>query len=186
MVNFMFKLLENSYLMTLTKKSLIVFFVLLISSLATAQDNTLVGSPLNPKGMAQGGFYDYSDPASINIRVNLWGFVKFPGQYIVPENLTLIEVISLAGGPMESAHLQDIRVYRTDVSGSTSLINIDYDNLMWGDKDYSVKSLDKLLPGDVILIPGEPRWYLRDYFSFGFSVVSTLLSIILLTIQISN
>lgn len=173
--------------MTLTKNVFFVFFLYILSVTVTAQEgNTLVGSPINPKGMAQGGFYDYSDPASINIRVNIWGFVKFPGQYIVPENFSLIEVMSLAGGPTESAHLDDIRVYRESADGSTSLLNVNYDNLMWGEKEQSIKTLDKLKPGDVVLVPGEPRWYVRDYFSFGFSAISTLLSIILLTIQISK
>ena len=36
------------------------------------------------------GLYDYSDPSSINIKVSVWGFLKYPGKYIVPQYTTLM------------------------------------------------------------------------------------------------
>ncbi len=36
-----------------------------------------------------GGYYDYSDPESINIKVSVWGFVKYPGRYVIPEQTTV-------------------------------------------------------------------------------------------------
>ncbi len=47
------------------------------------------------------------------MRVNIWGFVRKPGQYMVPTDTDLISLISFAGGPVEQAKVKAIKVVRT-------------------------------------------------------------------------
>src|SRR4051794_17198385 len=60
-------------------------------------------------GNPNGSFYDYSS-GSLNMEVNIWGFVGSPGKYKVPASTRLIQLISLSGGPSDRARLSDIRI----------------------------------------------------------------------------
>src|SRR5256885_2034690 len=55
-------------------------------------------------GNPNGSFYDYSS-GSLNMEVNIWGFVGSPGKYKVPASTRLIQLISLSGGPTDRARL---------------------------------------------------------------------------------
>ena len=44
------------------------------------------------------------------MRVNIWGFVKKPGQYMVPTDTDLISLMSFAGGPVEQAKIKSIKI----------------------------------------------------------------------------
>jgi len=43
-----------------------------------------IGSNLSARQTSQGGYYDYSDPQAVNIKVAVWGWVRYPGKYIIP------------------------------------------------------------------------------------------------------
>jgi hypothetical protein len=43
-------------------------------------------------------------------KIQIWGEVRQPGVYIVPDYATLIDVISIAGGPLPEADLDRIRI----------------------------------------------------------------------------
>lgn len=47
---------------------------------------------------------------SNEVRVRIWGEIKNPGIYLVPEHVTLIDILAIAGGPTESADLSQIIV----------------------------------------------------------------------------
>lgn len=47
------------------------------------------------------------------IKVNIWGFVRMPGQYLVPSDTDLISLISYAGGPVEGAETKKVKLVRT-------------------------------------------------------------------------
>jgi len=57
-----------------------VFFLEFIN----AQDDIQIGSPNATRPAASGALYDYSVTNTINIKVQLWGYVRFPGFYILP------------------------------------------------------------------------------------------------------
>ena len=64
----------------------IFFSIFLLAGLFTnicSQDDIQIGS-LGTRSGQQGGLFDYSNPSTINIKVQLWGYVRFPGFYIVP------------------------------------------------------------------------------------------------------
>ena len=67
-------------------KYLLVLFILalLTIDLSAQTDDVTLGAQYTQFYQRQRGFYDYSDPETINMRVSVWGFVKYPGRYLVP------------------------------------------------------------------------------------------------------
>lgn len=150
-----------------------------------SQNNDIqMGSGFNKIGFTQGGFFDCSDPSSVNIKVAVWGFVKFPGKYIIPVYSKINDLISYAGGPTDEARLEEMRIVRTDTSNSKQIIyNLNFRDFLM-DADVIVdSSLQSLRAGDVLLVSGSPRFYLKDYIGTILSIVSVLISIIILVRQ---
>lgn len=166
------------------------FFILTIiflinSSPSFSQEDIQIGTNLkNFRQQSQGGYFDYSDPEGINIKVLVWGFVKFPGQYIIPANSSVNDLIALAGGPSEDALLEDLRLFRVKEDSSQEMIKFNYDDLLWNDRLSSEVIIPDLKAGDILLVPGEPRFYFRDYFTIALSAVSTLVSVATLIVLI--
>ena len=149
-----------------------------------AQDDLQIGSSFDQFRQAQGAFFDYSDPESVNIKVSVWGFVKFPGKYVIPYYSNAYDLLSYAGGPTENANLEDIRIFREGEDSVQTFINLDYDDFLWNKKLTSHKQAPKVIAGDILLVPGEDRLYFRDYFTLTLSVVSVLISLAILVINI--
>ena len=125
-----------------------------------------------------GAQYDYSDPNAVNIKVMVWGYVKYPGQYIIPATSNVLNLISLAGGPIQDAELDGLKIFRINRDSSQTVVDFNYEELMDNSSGLSNPvSIPRLLPGDVLLVPGAPKWYFKDYFGILLSVVSTLASI---------
>lgn len=163
--------------------SLIVLFIFF--NTANAQD-IKIGTSEN-RYNSQGGFYDYSDPRYVNIMVNIWGYVRFPGKYYVPENSRVLDLLSYAGGPTPDAFLNDIRLYRGTTNNEGLIKVLDFNDLMHKEKP-EVKNLEVplLIPGDIILVPGEPKLYFRDYVAIYTSITSVLISLAILILNIAK
>lgn len=167
-----------------SKLFFLFFFVLGLSLFAQVKDYEIGVSPLD-RNYRQGGLYDYSDPTSVNMRVAVWGFMRYPGRYIVPVNTTVADLLSYAGGPSDDANLEDIRLYRVLEDSTQIMMKIDYNDLLWENKLKRVKkSVPNLRGGDILLVPGAPRLYFKDWFSITLSVVSTLISLSILVLNI--
>ncbi len=162
------------------------FFIVAISQFTFAQDDIQIGSSYNDLRNRQGGLYDYSDPTSINIKVQLWGYVRYPGFYIVPNRTTINELISLAGGPNEDATLSDIRVLKMKDDSTTIMQKYDYNDVMWEKSLTKQFKFVKLQAGDIVIVPGEPRYFLRQDVSFYLSVLTALASVVALIISITK
>ncbi|MFO7525103.1 MAG: SLBB domain-containing protein [Ignavibacteriaceae bacterium] len=167
-------------------KILIPLFLITFCSIVNAQDDIQIGSGTSNRLNAAGALFDYSDPSAVNIKVQLWGYVKFPGYYIVPLGSSLNELISLAGGPNEDALLDDIRVTKIKEGTQTSITRYNYNDLMWNDDLETSIVYTRLDAGDIIVVPGEPRYFLRQDVSFYLSVVTALASLAALIISITN
>ncbi len=76
---------------------------------ASAQDDYSSNSDSN-----RGSIYYFGDNDELLMRVNVWGFVQKPGQYMVPKDTDLISLISFAGGPREQAKLSKIKLIRRE------------------------------------------------------------------------
>jgi polysaccharide biosynthesis/export protein len=75
-------------------------------------------------------------------RVFVTGQVKSPGAYSVPENTTVLQLLSLAGGVLEGASTSRIKVIRF-VDGKK--------------KELKLKLDDLVMPGDTVVVP--ERWF---------------------------
>lgn len=170
----------------MNKIILIFTFLLAISASVIAQDDVQIGSNLNNYRQAQGGLFDYSDPTGINIKVQLWGYVKYPGYYVIPSNSTMNELISFAGGPLEDAMLEDLRIYRKGNDDKSILLKYNFNDLLWEDSLTTTLAFPELNAGDIILVPGEPRYFLREDISFYLSVTTALASLAALIISITK
>ena len=108
---------------------LIILFLLAAKFNTFAQENDVqVGTvPRNPSQMF--GLFDYSDPTKVNIKVSVWGYVKFPGKYIVPVNSNLRDLVSIAGGPTPDAYLDDVRLVRTLADSTQQVFNYNFSRI---------------------------------------------------------
>lgn len=167
------------------KTSILLSFLIIPLFVTIAQDDIQIGSDLKNMRQTQGAYYDYSDPEGINIKVQLWGFVKYPGYYIVPSTSRLIDLLSLAGGPGDDAHLEDIRLYRAKDESSNQFLKYNYDELLWQENLTAEVNNPRLNAGDMIIVPGSPRFYFKDYLSIGLSIFSALISLVILVININ-
>ena len=162
---------------------LIILFLLAAKFNTFAQENDVqVGTvPRNPSQMF--GLFDYSDPTKVNIKVSVWGYVKFPGKYIVPVNSNLRDLVSIAGGPTPDAYLDDVRLVRTLADSTQQVFNYNFSELTL-EPSITKKVPNQILqPGDMIFLPGQPRMYFKDYFTMFLSVISALSSLTILIIN---
>jgi hypothetical protein len=97
------------------------------------------------------------------IKLNVWGFVARPGQYLVPSDTDLISLLSFVGGPMENANLTKIKIVRSGKDiGQVLKINVK-EYLTTGDK----KNVPALMPGDTIVVPGTKMYYVNKFFEYA-------------------
>jgi len=130
------------------KKIILFLIFLMFSSVILAQIEG-VTSAYNPASI-----YLYSGTLAgteqLKIKTYIWGQVKKPGLYIVPDNTDLLTLISSAGGPTENAKLSKIRIIRTTEEGKKVIwVNIKK-YLETGDPDL----IPVLKPGDTVVVSG--------------------------------
>lgn len=168
------------------KKFVFLILLLFLPTLINAQNQDYkLGTQTTSRGSRYGAYYDYSDPEALNIKVNVWGFVRYPGKYMVPDNTSAAELLSFAGGPTDDSDLDELRIFRITKNNREVMVPFDYNDLMWSDKlDTRYRKVPKIEPGDVLIVPGSPRMYFRDWFGIGLSVFSALtqLTILILTL----
>ena len=168
------------------KKSVFLIYLLFFSTIIFGQNQDYkLGTQATSQGSRYGAYYDYSDPETLNIKVNVWGFVRYPGKYMVPDHTSAAELLSFAGGPMDVSDLDELRLFRVDKYNNEVMIPFNYNDLMWNDKlDSRYRKVPKIEPGDVLIVPGSPRMYFRDWFGIGLSIFSALtqLTILILTL----
>ena len=105
-------------------------------------------------GFNPGAVYQYSGSLTgteqLKIRTYIWGQVRNPGLYIVPDDTDLLTLISSAGGPTENAKLSKVRIIRSTIEGE-KVINIDM-------KEYLATGQAELIPilkpGDTVIVSG--------------------------------
>ena len=56
--------------------------------------------------------YILTEEQKLEIMVHVWGEIRNPGQYLVPDGTNVLELISLAGGPNEYSSLTNIVLSR--------------------------------------------------------------------------
>lgn len=144
-----------------------------------------LGSKLSRTQYQQTGYYDLSDPEAVNIKVAVWGFVRYPGKYLVPSYTTILDLLSFAGGPTNDSHLDEIKLYRNKEDGSQEMIVYDYNDILWETKLDSRNRINPYIEaGDILVVPGSPRYYARDLVSMWATILSALVSIAILVLNL--
>jgi hypothetical protein len=167
----------------LTILSLLIFSS---ESVYSQQEDYQLGLSQNYRGQNQGAYYDYSDPDGLNIKVSVWGYVKYPGRYVIPQRSDIKDLISYSGGISDDSYLDEIRVYKVLPDSSQQMMKFNYDDLWWNEDLSQNLSLYKMEAGDVLVVPGRPRLYWENYLTLGLSIVGVLLSLTTLIITANN
>lgn len=167
-------------------KILLLIYLVILTIPIYSQDDQQLGRTRDQFNAYYGNYYDYSDPATINIKVSIWGYVRSPGKYIVPIYTTIPDLMSYAGGPVDESNLDDVRIYRLDKNANEELIKLNYTDLLHEDQLNENKINPNLKGGDILIIPGSPRFYFRDYLNVSLSIFSAIVTLTLLIITINN
>ena len=72
----------------------------------------LLSTPLASQEVGQQSGYILGDEEGLQMKVHVWGEVSKPGEYLVPYNTNVLELISKAGGPTVYSNLSKIRLTR--------------------------------------------------------------------------
>jgi hypothetical protein len=136
-----------------------------------------------------GALYNYGVKDQVNIEVNVWGYVKLPGKYIIPKGTTMLDLISYAGGPTVDSKLKEIRLFRPKNDslniGNDQIFKFNYNDLLWEEKpNPNDKTNISLKAGDILILPGEPKLFFRDNFTLVLAACSTLISLAILIVSI--
>ena len=134
-------------------------------------------------------YYNYAENDKVNIEVGVWGYVKNPGKYLIPRGTTFVDLVTLCGGPLSEAKMEDVRVLRMKNDSlnikEDIVINLNYNDFLFEDRIQKVNRLNPVLnPGDIILIPGGQKISFRENLAFILSGISTLASVAVLMVTI--
>ena len=169
-------------------KNLLLTGILLFAVLSAnifGQENIQIGQNLKGNTRYNGALYDYSNPDGINIKVMVWGYVQFPGQYIISAASGVNDLLSLAGGPTQDANIDNLKLFRINPDSSQTIVKFNYSDLLWNNSDLSKPlKIPILHAGDILLVPGAPKWFLKDSLGLVLSIVSTIASIATLLVYI--
>ena len=150
------------------------------------QGDYQLGLNQNRLNQSQGAYYDYSDPDGLNIKVSVWGYVKYPGRYVIPQKSDLRDLISYAGGISDDSYLDEIRVYKILPDSTQQMLQFNYEDLWWNENLKENLTLYRMEAGDVLVVPGRPRLYWENYLTLGLSIVGVLLSLTTLIVTTNN
>ena len=91
------------------------------------------------------------------IRVHIWGEVHSPGEYLLPNKSTILDLISKAGGPTEYGSLHNVRVTHKEARSPHYTI-VDLKAYLEKEKKEEYKQPPVLFPGDVVYVQ-KNNWY---------------------------
>ena len=170
----------------------VLLSVLLISTLFNLSDMLAQDTGLSNM-MNRASQYQLGDKDQILMNVNVWGFVRRPGQYLVPRNTDLITLISFAGGPVEGSNLSKVQIVRggellgaTDGNdGKVSIVHADVKDKL---KTGYVGKIPLLSAGDTVIIPQSTGNKVQKFFGVNslFTVITAVASVALIIDRLST
>jgi hypothetical protein len=144
---------------------LILFIFALMTNISHSQD----------QNYPRGAQYFLGTDDQLLIKVNIWGFVAKPGQYLVPSDTDLISLISFAGGPRDGAKLSNIKLIRAKRNSDEKekMIDINVKKFIeTGNEDI----IPRLQPDDTIIISGSTWFHINSFLGFV-TKIATLIQI---------
>jgi hypothetical protein len=109
-----------------------------------------------------GNYYNYANPEKFNIEVIIWGGVKNPGIYLVPEGSTFIELMSLSGGTIDDKMYENIKLIRAQEKSSNlkadTVYVFNYQDFFDPESKNKINKPNPVLKsGDIIVLPIKPE-----------------------------
>ena len=129
----------------MAKIKLYIFFVFV---------STLLAFNSNDYNIPTGEDYITGEDGIKRIYINIWGHVKYPGTYLVYEDIDITTLLSMAGGPLDGADLSNIKVMRKNNTSD----NIDLEKILSSNKDIDFE----FSPYDTISVKPTFSFYIRD------------------------
>ena len=139
--------------------------------------------PSEVSGVGQKGgsiFYSKTVKDKVLMPTHFWGEIGVSGLHYMPLDTTLIDGLSLAGGPKGSPLLDEITVIRKK---GQEMEKITFDIESGGDDD---AHKFKLRPGDTVYVPKSTFQQDRAYYTSLISVAITILSGVLIYRQVRD
>ncbi len=106
-------------------------------------------------------------------RYYVWGQVRSPGAYSFIASPDIVELLSAGGGPTENANLRRVTLIRAVTQKRT---RIDLQKMM------DSGQVLRLAPGDVVIVPSSPWFYIRD----GLVILTSAASLVTVVLTIMN
>ena len=130
----------------------------------------------------QGGAIYYSSPTKnkVLMPVHFWGFMQKPGLHFLPTETPFIKALSMTGGPLPGAKLENVYLTRIE-NGATHKYEFDVSE---GGSEETHKFTIK--PGDIVFIPQDHYIENRAFYTSLIGVAISLLSGILIYRQVRN
>ncbi len=107
--------------------------------------------------------------STIQKQVNIWGEVRKPGIYKVPEDMGLVSLISSAGGPTAVAKLHAVKIIHAypEEGDSSRVVVTDLKHYI---ETADATGLPEIKPGDTIYVPGNWRRYFSETLGIAGSI----------------
>ena len=162
------------------KKLLIIsLFLMMLCCALFAQSET------TSSGYNSGSVYMYSGTLTgteqLKIKSYIWGQVRKPGLYIVPDDTDLLTLISSAGGPTENANLKKVRIIRASEDGE----KIIFVNLSKYIETGNEELIPILQPGDTVVVSGSTYYAFTKAVAW-ISQIAVVLSVYISFTNLSN
>lgn len=142
------------------KQAILVIILTLAAGNALAQETP--EQPIKPTGPSR---YYLGKENELLIPVNILGYVRNPGQYMVPTETDLIAVVAFAGGFREDAKLGKVQILRGGAmnNGQPKILKVD---LIKYFNTGNRAMIPPLLPDDTILIAGSGAATFKNVLDF--------------------
>jgi len=150
-----------------SRKFIIGFFIILLLFLSQASFAQQGSYPRAAR-------YYLGTEDELLIPINVWGFVKSPGQYMVPNNTDLLSLLSYAGGPLETAKINKIVIVRSYNNMERTIITVNVKKYL---KSGDERLIPMMKPGDTVIVKGTTFHWIQKFISFlgGFAVFAQIL-----------
>ena len=133
--------------MIITRISLVLFCI--ASSLVIGQTIDSQTKPFTDYQISSTRYYT-DDKGAVNMFVNVWGNVSSPGRHGVSDGIDFATLLSIVGGPSETANLKRVMLYREIPDNGQLRFIIDLEDFVkTGDR----RNFIEIRPNDTILIP---------------------------------
>ena len=137
-----------------------------------------VAEDIESNNLISGNKYITSEDGILKIYVNVWGEVNIPGRVLVDEGVDLPTVLSFCGGPLQSANLKKIKIYRKETNSNVKILTIDLEEYLESGPENNIV----IKPNDTIVVSQKVSSFILKQIS----VLNTFMGMLNLYLNIQN